>query len=60
MGWRVFNGGGGGLIEPPKSGDGGWDKGSIDRHHSCMEKRHRFVSCSCPPTMGAPDKAGAM
>ena len=43
-------GGGGGVsIETPKSGGR-----SIDKHHSCTDKRHRFVSCSCLPTMGNP------
>ena len=26
-------GGGGGSIEPPQKGGGGWEKGSIYRHH---------------------------
>ena len=48
--------GGGWVNRAPKIWGGGWEKGSIDRHHSCMEKRHRFVSCSCLPTMGDPKK----
>ena len=53
MGW-------GGVNRAPKIWGGGWEKGSMDRHHSCMEKRHRFVSCSCLPTMGNPEKARVM
>ena len=32
-----------GVNRAPKIWGGGvWEKGSIDRHHSCLEKRHRF------------------
>ena len=50
FGSRVFNGGGG--MEHPKTGGGGWEKGSIERHHSCMEKTHGFVSVPVAPLWG--------
>ena len=50
-GWtcRVFNlDGGGGQWSPQKHGGG---KDSIDTHHSGIENRYRFVSCSCLSTI---------
>ena len=56
-------GGGGGVSRAPKiwgAGVGGWEKGPFDTHHSCMEKRHHYVSCPCLPTLGNPEKVGVM